>query len=58
MTMGLFNPTVRELAEMAYEFDEPFIVESSDIAALGLHATPIADALAQTLDAYRTHAAG
>ena len=58
MTMGLFNPTVRELAEMAYEFDEPFIVESSDIAALGVHATPIADALAQTLDAYRTHAAG
>ena len=57
MAMGLFNPTVRELAEMAYEFDEPFIVDSSDIAALGVHATPIADALAQTLDAYRTHAA-
>ncbi len=57
MAVGVFNPTVRELAEMAYEFDAPFIVDSSDIAALGVHATPIADALAQTLEAYRTHPA-
>ncbi|MET0888359.1 MAG: NAD-dependent epimerase/dehydratase family protein [Mycetocola sp.] len=54
LAVGLFNPTVRELAEMAYEFDEPFIVDSRDIAAIGVHATPIADALAHTLDAYRT----
>ncbi|HYJ50810.1 MAG TPA: NAD-dependent epimerase/dehydratase family protein [Microbacterium sp.] len=57
LAVGLFNPTVRELAEMAYEFDEPFVVDSHDIAALGVHATPIADALAQTLDAFRTRAA-
>ena len=57
IAIGLFNPTVRELTEMAYEFEEPFIVDSSDIAALGVRATPITDALAQTLDAYRSQAA-
>ncbi len=51
--VGLFNPTVRELAEMAYEFEEPFIVDSRDIAELGARATPIATALAETLEAYR-----
>ena len=34
--VGLVNPTVRELVEMAYEFDEPFVVDSSRIASLGL----------------------
>lgn len=51
--VGLFSPTVRELVEMAYEFDEPFVVDSSDIAELGVRATPIALALSETLDAYR-----
>ena len=57
LAVGLFNPTVRELGEMAYEFEEPFVVDSRDIAALGVRATPIAEALAQTLDAYRNGAA-
>ncbi len=51
--VGLFNPTVRELIEMAYEFDEPFVVDSTDIADLGVAATPIATALAETMEAYR-----
>lgn len=55
--VGLFNPTVRELVEMAYEFEEPFIVDSSDITTIGGRATPIADALRQTLDAYRAQSA-
>lgn len=50
---GIFNRTVRELVEMSYEFEEDFIVESRDIAAIGGAATPVADALRQTLDAYR-----
>ena len=49
--LGLFNPTVRELLEMQYQFEEPFIVDSSKIATkLGVQATPIDQALADTLD--------
>lgn len=51
--VGLFNSTVRELVEMAYEFDEPFVVDSSAIASLGVTATPIATALRETYAAYR-----
>ena len=53
-TLGLANPTLRELAEMQYQFDEPFIVDSSKIATkLGVPATPIGQALADTLATYR-----
>jgi nucleoside-diphosphate-sugar epimerase len=50
---GLVNPTVRELVEMSYEFEEPFIVDSSRMAALGVRATPVGEALERTLAAYR-----
>jgi nucleoside-diphosphate-sugar epimerase len=53
--LGLANRTLRELAEMQYQFDEPFIVDSSKIATkLGVPATPIGQALAHTLAGYRT----
>jgi nucleoside-diphosphate-sugar epimerase len=52
--IGLFNPTVRELVELQYEFEEPFIVDSSKITAkFDLHATPVEQALADTLASYR-----
>ena len=52
--IGLINPTMRELVEMQYQFDEPFIVDSSKIAnKLGVQATPLEQALAQTLAEYR-----
>jgi nucleoside-diphosphate-sugar epimerase len=52
--LGLINPTVRELAEMQYQFEEPFIVDSSKIAnKLGAQATPIDQALNDTLTTYR-----
>ncbi|MEV4514270.1 NAD-dependent epimerase/dehydratase family protein [Dactylosporangium sp. NPDC049525] len=52
---ALTNRTLRELLEMQYQFDEPFIVDSSKIAAkLGVHATPVEQALADTLATYRT----
>ena len=55
--LGLVNPTVRELVEMQYQFEEPFIVDSSKIATkLGVHATPIDQAVADTLDTYRPRA--
>ena len=42
---------------MQYQFDEPFIVDSSKITnGLGVHATPLEQALADTLATYRTAA--
>jgi nucleoside-diphosphate-sugar epimerase len=56
--LGVVNPTVRELVELQYEFQEPFIVDSSKIAAkLNVHATPLDQALANTLATYRTNSA-
>jgi len=56
--MGLFNPTVRELVEMTYEFEEPFIVDSTKFQTqLGMTATPIQDALAQTVEWYQRRTA-
>ena len=48
--LGLVNRTVREINEMRYEFDEPFIVDSSRAEAeLGLRATPLAEAVELTV---------
>ena len=50
---ALTNSTVRELLEMQYQFDEPFVVDSRKIAnELGVRATPIEQALADTLATY------
>jgi nucleoside-diphosphate-sugar epimerase len=52
--VGVANPTLRELNEMQYQFAEPFIVDSDKIATkLGAHATPIGQALAETLHSYQ-----
>jgi nucleoside-diphosphate-sugar epimerase len=52
--LGLVNPTMRELVEMQYQFEEPFIVDSSKIAnKLGIEATALEQALSDTLRAYR-----
>ncbi|HJY45536.1 MAG TPA: hypothetical protein VJ301_13005, partial [Propionibacteriaceae bacterium] len=54
---ALTNRTLRELPEMQYQFEEPFIVDSSKITnTLGVHATPVERALADTLATYRTAA--
>lgn len=51
--LGLVNPTVRELIEMQYQFEEPFIVDSTKITTkLNVEATPIEQALADTLATY------
>jgi nucleoside-diphosphate-sugar epimerase len=51
---GVFIPTVRELIEMKYEFDEPYVLDSSKAeAALGVHATPLEVSLATTVTWWR-----
>ena len=52
--IALVNPVMRELVEMQYQFEEPFVVDSSKITnKLGVEATPIRQALAHTLASYR-----
>ena len=56
---ALTNPTVRELLEMQYQFAEPFIVDSTKIDnVLDVHATPIEQALADTLATYQPRGSG
>ncbi len=51
---GVVNPTLRELVEMSYLFEEPFVVDSSKITdRLGTRATPTEQALATTLASYQ-----
>jgi nucleoside-diphosphate-sugar epimerase len=52
--LGLVNPMMRELAEMAYEFDEPFVLDTSKYdSTFGAAGTPLADAVAATVAWYR-----
>ena len=53
--LGLVNPMLRELAEMSYEFDEPFVLDTSKCeSAFGVAGTPLAAAIAATVAWYRT----
>lgn len=54
--VGLFNGNIRELKEMLYEFEEPFVVDHSRFeAAFGNHATPLSEAIATTVAWFRAH---
>ena len=53
--LGLVNPMMRELAEMSYEFDEPFVLDTSKYqSTFGAAGTPLAAAVAATVAWYRT----
>ncbi len=55
-TVGLFNGNVRELKEMLYEFEEPFVVDDSRFKAeFGDIATPLPDAIDTTVAWFRAH---
>jgi len=46
---GLFDPLVREFREMAYQFNGPFVLDSSAATAtFGLEPTPLDEALRET----------
>ncbi|TFC81471.1 NAD-dependent epimerase/dehydratase family protein [Cryobacterium sp. TmT2-59] len=51
--IGMVSPVMRELVEMQYQFDEPFVVDSKKIARLGATPTPLDTALFHTLMSYR-----
>ncbi len=52
--LGLFNPTIRELVELSYEFDEPFVMDTSKyLSTFGTAATPLPAAVQATVAWYQ-----
>jgi nucleoside-diphosphate-sugar epimerase len=53
---GLFVPEAKETVEMMYEFDQPFIVDSSKFEkTFGMKATPMSEAVKETAAWYKSH---
>lgn len=53
---GLFIPEAKETVEMMYEFEKPFIIDSSKFEkAFGLKATPMREAIKETVAWYRSY---
>ena len=53
---GLFIPEAKETIEMLYEFEQPFIVDSSKFEnAFGMKATPMREAIKETVAWYKGH---
>ena len=53
-TMGLVSAGTRELAEMLYQFERPFVMDSrASETSLGLHPTPLPEAAAATVAWWR-----
>jgi nucleoside-diphosphate-sugar epimerase len=52
--LGLFNPMMRELAEMSYEFDEPFVLDTTKYQSVfGTDPTPLTAAIGATVAWYQ-----
>jgi nucleoside-diphosphate-sugar epimerase len=55
---GLFIPEARESVEMLYEFEKPFVVDSSKFEqSLDFQPTPIREGIHRTLEWYRSYLA-
>jgi nucleoside-diphosphate-sugar epimerase len=53
---GLFVPEAKEMVEMMYEFEQPFIVDSSKFEkTFGMKATPMKEAIKATVAWYKNH---
>lgn len=53
---GLFIPEAKETLEMMYEFEQPFIVDSSKFEkTFGVKATPIRESIRETVNWYKNH---
>lgn len=53
--LGIFNPAIRELRETAYQFDGPWVTDSSHTeTTFGLTATPVEQAAMETIEWWRS----
>lgn len=56
--LGVFNPNLREVVEMLYQFEKPFIVDDSKfVRRFGWGATPTETAIAETVAWFKAHTA-
>ena len=56
---GLFVPEAKEMVEMMYEFEKPFIVDSSKFTeTFQMQATPLPEAIRRTVEWYRNTRVG
>jgi nucleoside-diphosphate-sugar epimerase len=54
--LSLFVPILREVGEMSYEFDEPFVMDHSRFErAFGMKATPLREAIQTTVAWFKTN---
>jgi len=52
--VGMFSPTMRELPEMLYQFERPFVIDATDTTeTFGIVPTPLVEQLRATLASYR-----
>jgi nucleoside-diphosphate-sugar epimerase len=57
--LGLFDRNLREISEMTYQWNSPFVLDSSDFArTFGGSPTPNREAIRQTLAWFRAHPQG
>ncbi|WKV70383.1 NAD-dependent epimerase/dehydratase family protein [Streptomyces sp. PCS3-D2] len=55
---GLFSPLMRELGEIRYQFDRPFVVDATAYEeAFAVRATPVAEQVTATVDWWRARSA-
>lgn len=53
---GLFIPEAKESVEMMYEYERPFVIDSSKFEkTFGMKATPIREAIKETVTWYKSH---
>jgi len=54
--IGMFNGPLREIKEVLFEFEEPFVVNSSDFeSTFGRTATPLSEAIPTTVEWFRVN---
>lgn len=54
--LGVFNPTMREMSEMMYEFNEPFVLDTTKYESMfEVSGTPLSRAVRDTVSWYRAH---
>lgn len=52
--VGVFSPVMRELPEMLYQFEHPFVIDAADTTdVFGLEATPFEAQIDATIAAQR-----
>ena len=53
--LGVFNPTIRELVELSYEFDAPFVLDTTKYeSTFGAAGIPLSTAISATVAWYQS----